>query len=39
VSHESSMHDGGESSDRIVPTKTTEKGRGLSVEQGAFTQS
>ena len=33
MSHKSSMNGGGESSDRIVPTKSANKGRGLSAEQ------
>jgi hypothetical protein len=33
MSGKSLMHDGGESSDRIVPTKSANKGRELSAEQ------
>jgi len=33
MSHKSSVNGGGESSDRIVPTKPANKGRGLPAEQ------
>jgi len=33
MSHKSPMYGGGESSDRIVPTRSANKGRGLSAEQ------
>src|SRR6266568_2645590 len=33
MSHKSTVHGGGESSDRIVPAKSANKGRGLSAEQ------
>ena len=33
MSHKSSMHGSGESSDRIVPAKSANKGRGLPAEQ------
>ena len=33
MSYKSSMYGSGESSDRIVPTKSANKGRGLSAEQ------
>ena len=33
MSHKTHMHGGGESSDRIVPTKSANKGRELSAEQ------